>query len=94
MIADLQPGEVVVAEKIDRISRLPLIEQRLKQIPDQLGIIAHEFREWRGEIWEKLTGKPYRPGIDDSGGWKGLADSDSRGGGRKSEPDRGGGWDR
>ena len=26
MIADLQPGEVVVAEKIDRISRLPLIE--------------------------------------------------------------------
>ena len=30
MIADLQPGEVVVAEKIDRISRLPLVEaQRL-----------------------------------------------------------------
>jgi DNA invertase Pin-like site-specific DNA recombinase len=30
MIADLQPGEVVVAEKIDRISRLPLEEaQRL-----------------------------------------------------------------
>jgi DNA invertase Pin-like site-specific DNA recombinase len=30
MIADLQPGEVVVAEKIDRISRLPLGEaQRL-----------------------------------------------------------------
>lgn len=30
MIADLQPGEVVVAEKIDRISRLPLDEaQRL-----------------------------------------------------------------
>ena len=26
MIADLQPGAVVVAEKIDRISRLPLIE--------------------------------------------------------------------
>ena len=26
MIADLQPGEVVVAEKIDRISRLPLNE--------------------------------------------------------------------
>ena len=26
MIADLQPGEVVVAEKIDRISRLPLDE--------------------------------------------------------------------
>ena len=30
MIADLQPGEVVVAERIDRISRLPLAEaQRL-----------------------------------------------------------------
>jgi len=30
MIADLQPGEVVVAEKIDRIGRLPLAEaQRL-----------------------------------------------------------------
>ena len=26
MVADLQPGEVVVAEKIDRISRLPLVE--------------------------------------------------------------------
>lgn len=26
MIADLQPGEVIVAEKIDRISRLPLSE--------------------------------------------------------------------
>jgi DNA invertase Pin-like site-specific DNA recombinase len=26
LIADLQPGEVVVAEKIDRISRLPLPE--------------------------------------------------------------------
>lgn len=26
MIADLQPGEIVIAEKIDRISRLPLAE--------------------------------------------------------------------
>jgi DNA invertase Pin-like site-specific DNA recombinase len=26
MIADLQPGDVVIAEKIDRISRLPLPE--------------------------------------------------------------------
>jgi len=26
MIGDLQPGEVVIAEKIDRISRLPLAE--------------------------------------------------------------------
>lgn len=26
MISDLQPGEVVIAEKIDRISRLPLID--------------------------------------------------------------------
>ncbi len=26
MIADLQPGEVVIAEKMDRISRLPLAE--------------------------------------------------------------------
>ena len=29
MIADLQPGEVVAAEKIDRISRLPLREAEL-----------------------------------------------------------------
>jgi DNA invertase Pin-like site-specific DNA recombinase len=29
MVADLQPGEVVVAEKIDRISRLPLAEAEL-----------------------------------------------------------------
>lgn len=26
MVADLQPGEVVIAEKIDRISRLPLVD--------------------------------------------------------------------
>ena len=26
VVADLQPGEVVIAEKIDRISRLPLPE--------------------------------------------------------------------
>lgn len=26
MIGDLQPGEVVVAEKIDRVGRLPLTE--------------------------------------------------------------------
>ncbi len=26
MIEDLQSGEVVIAEKIDRISRLPLVE--------------------------------------------------------------------
>lgn len=32
MIADLQPGEVVIAENIDRVSRLPLIEaERLVQ---------------------------------------------------------------
>ena len=30
MVADLQPGEVVVAEKIDRISRLPLPEAELR----------------------------------------------------------------
>lgn len=29
MVADLQPGEVVVAEKIERISRLPLPEAEL-----------------------------------------------------------------
>lgn len=29
MIADLQPGEVVIAEKVDRISRLPLEEAEL-----------------------------------------------------------------
>src|SRR5476649_1557678 len=29
MIGDLQPGEVVIAEKIDRISRLPLPEAEL-----------------------------------------------------------------
>ncbi|MEQ7758399.1 recombinase family protein, partial [Xanthomonas hortorum] len=28
MIEDLQPGEVVIAEKIDRISRLPLVEAK------------------------------------------------------------------
>ena len=39
MIADLQPGEVVVAEKIDRISRLPLAEaeQPARIDPDQGG---------------------------------------------------------
>lgn len=28
MIEDLQPGEVVIAKKIDRISRLPLVEAK------------------------------------------------------------------
>ena len=32
MVADLQPGETVIAEKMDRISRLPLPEaERLAQ---------------------------------------------------------------
>ncbi len=53
------------------------IGQRLRQIPDKLGIIGDEFREWRGEIWEKMTGKAYQPGIDDAGR------------GRKPERDRG-----
>lgn len=37
MIADLQPGEVVIAEKIDRISRLPLAdaEKLIKSITDK-----------------------------------------------------------
>jgi hypothetical protein len=81
------------AEAVKRAVRV--IEQRLKQIPDQLGIIRHEFQEWRGEVWERVTGKPYRPGIEDTGGGKGLGDSGSRGGGgKKPESDRGGGWDR
>ena len=68
------------------------IGQRLKQIPDKLGIIRHEFRQWRGEIWEKVTGKAYRPGIDDVGSGKGLGDAGSPGG-KKRERDRGG-WER
>ena len=37
MIADLQPGEVVIAERIDRISRLPLpeAEQLIASIQDK-----------------------------------------------------------
>ncbi|HCG6545445.1 TPA: recombinase family protein [Vibrio parahaemolyticus] len=37
MIADLQPGEIVIAEKLDRISRLPLAEaeQLIKAIKDK-----------------------------------------------------------
>lgn len=37
MIADLQPGEVVIAERIDRISRLPLpeAEQLIQSIQDK-----------------------------------------------------------
>jgi hypothetical protein len=68
------------------------IGQRIRQIPDELGIIRHEFRQWREEIWEKVTGKPYRTGIDDSGGGKGLGDAGSPGSGRKRERDRG--WER
>jgi len=68
------------------------IGQRIGQIPDELGITRKEFREWRGEIWEKVIGKEYQPGIDDVGGAKGLRDS-SPGGGKKRERDRGG-WER
>jgi hypothetical protein len=41
-----------------------------------------------------MTGKPFRSGIDDSGGGKGLGDAGSHGGGKKPERDRGGGWER
>ena len=42
MIADLQPGEVVIAEKIDRISRLPLpqAEELISSIRDKGAILA------------------------------------------------------
>ena len=48
MIADLQPNEVVVAEKIDRISRLPLpeAEQLVRTIRGRgvvCGIICRRF---------------------------------------------------
>ena len=69
------------------------IGQRIRKIPDELGIIRKEFREWRGEIWEKVIGKAYQPGIDDVGGAKGLGDAGSGGSGRKQERDRGG-WER
>jgi hypothetical protein len=69
------------------------IGQRIRQIPDELGIIRKEFRQWRGETWEKVTGQAYRLGIDDVGGGKGLGDAGSRGSGKKQERDRGG-WER
>ena len=48
----------------------------------------------RGDLGQ-VTGKPYRPGIEDSGGGKGLGDSGSRGGGgKKPQPDRRRRWDR
>lgn len=37
MIADLQPGEVVVAEKIDRISRLPLVGRTTGRLDSRQG---------------------------------------------------------
>ncbi len=47
MIGDLQPGEVVIAEKIDRISRLPLPEaERLVASIQAKG--ASLYRPWRG----------------------------------------------
>jgi hypothetical protein len=69
------------------------IGQRIRQIPDELGIVRKEFREWRGEIWEKVIGKAYQPGIDDVGSGKGLGDAGSPGG-KKRENNRGGGWER
>jgi DNA invertase Pin-like site-specific DNA recombinase len=55
MIADLQPGEVVVAEKIDRISRLPLPEaERL------VGARRGRFHRLRESY---RCGNPYRAGI-------------------------------
>lgn len=42
MIVDLQPGDVVIAEKIDRISRLPLHKA------EKLGSV------WRSEIIVRL----------------------------------------
>jgi light-regulated signal transduction histidine kinase (bacteriophytochrome) len=53
MIADLQPGEVVVAEKIDRISRLPLAvwSQRVRNTAEQWSSTELEFSEkLRGDL--------------------------------------------
>ncbi len=46
MIADLQPGEVVIAEKIDRISRLPLMEAE-----QLVGSIRPRVRGWPCQAW-------------------------------------------
>ncbi|MDR8976082.1 recombinase family protein [Burkholderia multivorans] len=46
MVADLQPGEVVIAEKIDRISRLPLPEA--ERLVASIRPRVRAGRPWRG----------------------------------------------
>ena len=52
MIADLQPGEVVVAEKIDRISRLPLAEaEHLVASGRSRDEVTRAFRSFNATAW-------------------------------------------
>lgn len=54
MIADLQPGDVVVAERIDRISRLPLPEaERLVASIKAKGALG-----WRCQVWSTCANLP------------------------------------
>jgi DNA invertase Pin-like site-specific DNA recombinase len=59
MISDLQPGEVVIAEKIDRISRLPLpeAEQLIAAIRDKGAILAIPGVVDLSELAKNATGQ-------------------------------------
>ena len=59
MIADLQPGEVVIAEKIDRISRLPLpdAEQLIAAIRDKGAKLAIPGVVDLSELAKNATGQ-------------------------------------
>lgn len=48
MVKDLQPGEVVIAEKIDRISRLPLAEA--ERLVASIGVLSRNRRKFRQPI--------------------------------------------
>ncbi|KPW61773.1 hypothetical protein ALO80_200003 [Pseudomonas caricapapayae] len=56
MIEDLQPGEVVIAEKIDRISRLPLVEA--EKLVDAIRLRAHAWRFPASSIYRNWPRHP------------------------------------
>lgn len=62
MIDDLQPGEIVVAEKIDRISRLPLPEaQKLgPRVQGLRCLVSLTWASWQPKrrVWPELSWSP------------------------------------
>ena len=52
--------EGVAGRGVEALGRaVRAIEERLKRIPDQLGIVKQQLRAWKADVWQRVTGQPY-----------------------------------